>query len=55
MSVAENLHPRRFPDPSATLQLIKPITWFPPMWAFLCGVVSSGASLGDAWGFALLG
>ena len=25
------------------LELIKPITWFPPMWAFLCGVVSVGA------------
>ena len=22
--------------------LLKPVTWFPPMWAFLCGVVSSG-------------
>jgi chlorophyll synthase len=26
------------------LRLIKPITWFPPMWAYLCGVVSSGVS-----------
>ena len=25
------------------LELIKPVTWFPPMWAFLCGVVSVGA------------
>ncbi len=24
------------------LELLKPITWFPPMWAFACGVVSSG-------------
>jgi chlorophyll synthase len=24
------------------LELFKPITWFPPMWAFMCGVVSSG-------------
>jgi chlorophyll synthase len=29
---------------SALLQLLKPITWFPPMWAFACGVVSSGVS-----------
>ncbi|MEQ8691966.1 MAG: chlorophyll synthase ChlG [Pseudomonadales bacterium] len=29
-------------DPRALLQLLKPITWFPPMWAFGCGVVSSG-------------
>jgi chlorophyll synthase len=26
------------------LRLIKPITWFPPMWAYLCGIVSSGIS-----------
>jgi len=25
------------------LELLKPITWFAPMWAFACGVVSSGA------------
>ena len=24
------------------LELLKPITWFAPMWAFGCGVVSSG-------------
>ncbi|MGD8497819.1 MAG: chlorophyll synthase ChlG [Chromatiales bacterium] len=30
------------PEPTALLQLLKPITWFPPMWAFGCGVVSSG-------------
>ena len=28
----------------AVLELLKPVTWFPPMWAFACGVVSSGAS-----------
>jgi chlorophyll synthase len=26
------------------LQLLKPITWFAPMWAFMCGIVSSGAA-----------
>jgi chlorophyll synthase len=30
------------PAPGAVLTLFKPITWFPPMWAFMCGVVSSG-------------
>jgi chlorophyll synthase len=30
------------PTPGAFLELLKPITWFPPMWAFGCGVVSSG-------------
>jgi chlorophyll/bacteriochlorophyll a synthase len=37
------------------LRLIKPITWFPPMWAYLCGVVSSGASPSGQWGLVLLG
>jgi len=25
-------------------ELLKPITWFPPMWAFSCGVVASGSN-----------
>ena len=34
-----------FPAPAVVLELLKPITWFPPMWAFGCGVVSSGISV----------
>ncbi len=37
------------------LRLIKPITWFPPMWAYLCGVVSSGQSPMDQWPLVVLG
>jgi chlorophyll synthase len=37
------------------LTLIKPITWFPPTWAFLCGAVSSGVPLGANWTTVLLG
>ncbi len=37
------------------LRLVKPITWFPPMWAYLCGVVSSGASFGGQWPLVILG
>jgi chlorophyll/bacteriochlorophyll a synthase len=33
------------PAPSAIAELLKPITWFPPMWAFGCGVVASGAPM----------
>ena len=43
------------PQPSAVLQLLKPVTWFPPMWAFACGAVSSGLSLTDHWGLVLAG
>jgi chlorophyll synthase len=39
----------RRPAPSVVLELLKPITWFPPMWAFGCGVVSSGVSPGTRW------
>ncbi len=37
------------------VQLLKPITWFPPMWAFMCGAVSSGASLDGRWLFVAAG
>jgi chlorophyll synthase len=45
----------KYPAPSAVAELLKPITWFPPMWAFACGVVASGASLVEHWPVALLG
>lgn len=31
----------------AGLELLKPITWFPPMWAFACGAVAAGMSRGE--------
>jgi chlorophyll/bacteriochlorophyll a synthase len=43
------------PAPSAVLELLKPITWFPPMWAFACGAVSSGAPVLEHWVFLLSG
>lgn len=43
--------PGGLPAPSAVLELFKPVTWFPPMWAFLCGVVSSGAPITERWLF----
>ena len=46
---------KTWPAPSAVLELLKPITWFPPMWAFACGVVSSGRPILDNWSLVLLG
>ena len=43
------------PSAAVILELLKPITWFPPMWAFGCGVVASGAALSDGWPLALVG
>ena len=37
------------PTFSAFTELLKPITWFPPMWAFACGVVASGVSPNGQW------
>jgi chlorophyll synthase len=45
----------KVPAPATVLELLKPVTWFPPMWAFGCGVVSAGVSLGDHWLVALAG
>lgn len=43
------------PQISAVAELFKPVTWFPPMWAFACGVVASGLPIADRWPVALLG
>lgn len=45
----------RIPAYRDVLELAKPVTWFPPMWAFMCGVVSSGASIADNWLFLFAG
>jgi chlorophyll synthase len=38
------------PAAGDVLELAKPITWFPPMWAFGCGVLASGAPVaGKGW------
>ena len=46
-------------DPSrrrlVVLELLKPITWFPPMWALGCGIVSSGVSPGQRWPLIVAG
>jgi chlorophyll synthase len=38
-----------FPAASVVLELLKPITWFPPMWAFGCGVLSAGTVSSRSW------
>lgn len=55
MTVIDPPFSRSLPEPRAMLTLIKPITWFPPTWAYLCGAVSSGVALGGNWGIVLLG
>lgn len=36
--------PQTRPTASAALELLKPITWFAPMWAFGCGAISARSS-----------
>ena len=43
------------PSFGAITELFKPITWFPPMWAFACGVVASGESIGKNWFLVVVG
>ncbi|MBU6143513.1 MAG: chlorophyll synthase ChlG [Betaproteobacteria bacterium] len=46
---------RASPDPMAVAELLKPITWFPPMWAFTCGVIASDIELRSNWHLILIG
>jgi chlorophyll synthase len=41
-------------QPRAAFELLKPITWFAPMWAFGCGIVSVGIPAGR-WPFLVAG
>ena len=52
--------PHAPPRMPAVLELLKPITWFPPMWAFMCGLVSVPGGAPNRWaaiagGIALTG
>ena len=59
MSLTTDLNPasadRRMPETRAVLTLLKPITWFPPMWAYLCGAVSAGVAPSGHWLAVILG
>jgi len=43
------------PALSTITELLKPITWFPPMWAFACGVISSGVTTDGRWPLIITG
>ncbi|MDG1934820.1 MAG: chlorophyll synthase ChlG [Paracoccaceae bacterium] len=55
MTVLQDLHSRQVPNLFAALELIKPITWFPPMWAYTCGAVSAGVGFGSQLWIVFLG
>lgn len=55
MIVTSELQSRTLPEPAALLRLLKPVTWFPPMWAYLCGIVSAGVTASGQWHLVILG
>lgn len=55
MSVSSTLHDNPRMTPSAVLEVVHPITWFPPMWAYACGVISSGVALSGNWLWIIIG
>ncbi|WP_394730682.1 chlorophyll synthase ChlG [Altererythrobacter sp. GH1-8] len=50
-----SIPPAPLPAVRDGIELLKPITWFPPIWAFVCGVVSSGEPLLANWLFIIAG
>lgn len=57
--MVEQTVPKQFtaqtPKLGAIIELLKPITWFPPMWAYACGAISVGGALSDRWLYVLAG
>ncbi len=45
----------RLPRLKTCLELLKPVTWFAAIWAFICGVVSAGVPLAPRWPEIILG
>ncbi len=43
------------PSLPSVIELLKPITWFAPVWAFGCGLVSAGWPLAGRWPVILAG
>ncbi|MBL0889265.1 MAG: chlorophyll synthase ChlG [Gemmatimonadaceae bacterium] len=55
VSLSEHSAPARL-DLPAVLTLLKPVTWFPPMWAFTCGAISAGVPFtNERWWTLALG
>lgn len=52
---AAGSRPVGVPSPRTVLELLKPITWFAPTWAFGCGIVSAGGPTWSSLPVVLLG
>ena len=50
MGTLEKYQNQQYPDLLTAIELLKPITWFPPLWAFICGAISTGlVSINTLW------
>jgi hypothetical protein len=49
------MHNMPRPALSTDAERLKPIAWFPPMWALGCGVVACGAAVADRWSLVIVG
>jgi chlorophyll synthase len=47
LNVNDKIIYMNLPEPRAILTLLKPITWFPPMWAFACGSITGSEKIFD--------
>jgi chlorophyll synthase len=54
-SLQTGVPPRTLPQLAAVAEVLKPITWFPPMWAFVCGTISAGRPAAGHWPQIILG
>jgi len=52
---ATTVTPSRPPSLAAVAEVLHPITWFPPMWAFACGMVASGVPFEGRWWLVAVG
>lgn len=43
------------PTLAPVIEVLKPITWFAPMWAFACGIISSGLHISERWQIVIVG
>lgn len=53
--LATTATPSRPPSLAAVAEVLHPITWFPPMWAFACGMVASGVPFEGRWWLVAVG
>ena len=45
----------KLPTLRVVVELLKPITWFAPMWAFGCGVASYAGAASGRWPIIIAG